>query len=314
MAFRPKPRSSSIKLVGLFLCCAASIAALFVFWVGATNKSVLHHQSAIAKLLEGSTSQSRCATSVVASLPGSSAAIGNPSTRDRWIQRAAENTPPGADILDVSAGARPYRALWSHCNYKSHEFNGNVGVVDVVRGEDANTVKKLDAVHNYIGDYTATGAPSDAFDVVLLTEVLEHLPQPMLAFAELTRVAKPGGNIYITAPFTSGSHQQPYHFSSGYSREFYEHAAKVNGLEVVSIESQGDYFKLMAQEVTRVLQCATIDAGVETEVEEIRAATVSYLLKLSAMHGDGVELKQKAWCADLFTLGFMAHLRKPLKV
>jgi ubiquinone/menaquinone biosynthesis C-methylase UbiE len=254
----------------------------------------------------------QCATAVVAALPGVSAIVGNPSTRDAWMKRAAERTPAGSAVLDVSSGARPYRALWAHCAYQSHEFEGNRDIVDVSRGEDGKLPKNLRSTHDYVGDISATGAPAAFFDVVLLTEVLEHIPQPLRAVAELARVAKPGGDIYITAPFTSGSHQTPYHFAAGYSREFYAYAANLTGLEVVSIESQGDYFKLMAQEISRALTCASIDNAAAAEVEELRATTAGYLLKLSALYGDGVSGASKAWCADVFTIGFMAHLRKPL--
>jgi SAM-dependent methyltransferase len=221
------------------------------------------------------------------------------------MKQVAENTPPGSFVLDVSAGARPYRPLWSHCTYKTHEFEGNADVIDTFRGEKDASMK---VQHDFKGDITSTGAPSNEFDVVLLTEVLEHVPQPLLAIKELARIAKSGGNIYITSPFTSGSHQQPFHFSSGYSKEFYHYAAKELDLEVVSIESQGDYFKLMAQEISRVLTCAHSNPTFDSDVKELRSTISNYLLKLSHLHGD--DSKNKAYCADMFTIGFMAHLRK----
>lgn len=239
---------------------------------------------------------------------GPSAAVGNPGTRDAWMARMAEGTLPGSLVLDVSSGARPYRHLWSHCSYKSHEFNGNAAIVDAVRGESSDTRKDLQNVHDYVGDITATGAPSSAFDVVLLTEVFEHVPRPLEAMAELARVAKPGANIYVSAPFTSGSHQQPYHFSAGLSLEWYKYAAEATGLQIISTESQGDYFKLMAQEIDRVLKCGTVDPGLGSDVEEVRRTLFSYLLKLSSLHGDGAE--HKSACANAFTIGWMVHLRK----
>jgi ubiquinone/menaquinone biosynthesis C-methylase UbiE len=246
-------------------------------------------------------------TSLIAmnSIPEESSSIGNPETRDKWMKRVAESTIPGSLILDVSAGNRPYRSLWSHCIYKSHEFDGNAKILDDYRGEKDASGKRL---HDFFGDVTSTGAPSDSFDVVLLTEVLEHVPQPFLAIKELVRVAKPGGNIYITSPFTSGSHQQPYHFSSGYSQEFYHYAAKELDLEVISIESQGDYFKLMAQEISRALTCARIDPSLDSDVEELKSMLQTYFLKLSHRHGD--DSKNKAECANMFTIGFMVHMRK----
>lgn len=165
--------------------------------------------------------------------------VGNPETRDSWIARKAAEVPRGSKVLDVSAGAKPYKHLFSHCQYYSHEFSGNSQIVDGFRGESSVSLKQ----HDYGGDVTATTAPSNEFDVVLLTEVLEHVPEPLLAIQELARVAKPGARIFVTSPFTSGSHQQPYHFSSGYSREWYNYAASRYKLRVVSIETQGDFFQ-----------------------------------------------------------------------
>lgn len=41
---------------------------------------------------------------------------------------------------------------------------------------------------------------SDTFDLVVASHVLEHVTQPMALFAELLRICKPGGKIYIETP------------------------------------------------------------------------------------------------------------------
>jgi len=40
----------------------------------------------------------------------------------------------------------------------------------------------------------------DLFDLVVASHVLEHVTQPVALFAELLRICKPGGRIYIEAP------------------------------------------------------------------------------------------------------------------
>ena len=50
------------------------------------------------------------------------------------------------------------------------------------------------------GDATRLPFPNDAFDRVLASEVLEHIPDDAAAFAELARVLKPGGSMAITIP------------------------------------------------------------------------------------------------------------------
>lgn len=243
-------------------------------------------------------------------LTSKAATIGNPQTRDAWIREFAGKIPPGSTVLDVSAGARPYKELWSHCDYRSHEFPGNAQLVDGFRGESkAKTASELKAMHNYVGDITNTTAPSDYFDVVMLTEVLEHVPEPLSAIKELARVAKPGGHIIVSAPFTSGSHQLPFHFSSGYSREFYHHAAGLFALNVTEIISQGDYFKLMAQELGRVLTCGGLVSNAsQADVDRIHAVLSRYFLQLSAKSGDFSQAP--ASCANEFTIGWIVHFTK----
>jgi SAM-dependent methyltransferase len=47
------------------------------------------------------------------------------------------------------------------------------------------------------------------FDLVLCTEVLEHLHTPELALAEMQRVLKPGGKLLLTTPFAYAIHYAP---------------------------------------------------------------------------------------------------------
>ena len=50
------------------------------------------------------------------------------------------------------------------------------------------------------GDVQAIALSSAAFDTVICCETLEHLPHPQIALAELARVLRPGGHLFLTAP------------------------------------------------------------------------------------------------------------------
>lgn len=88
-----------------------------------------------------------------------------------------------------------------------------------------------------------------AFDVVLCSEVLEHLPDGMdlVALKELARVTRPGGRILITVPALEGlrarsrlrnlGHDDPsggeYHYRQGYAwRTFQDLVEQTGGLRV----------------------------------------------------------------------------------
>lgn len=50
-------------------------------------------------------------------------------------------------------------------------------------------------------DLQATGLPDDSFDVFFSGDVMEHIPDPEAAWAEIRRVVKPGGLIVSSFPF-----------------------------------------------------------------------------------------------------------------
>jgi SAM-dependent methyltransferase len=51
---------------------------------------------------------------------------------------------------------------------------------------------------------------SDAsIDVVLCTQVLEHIPEPMAVLAEIRRVLKPGGTLLLSVPSIFPQHGSP---------------------------------------------------------------------------------------------------------
>ena len=240
-----------------------------------------------------------------------SLAVGNPQIRDAWIERKAFQLGAGGGrLLDMSAGNKPYERVFRRAGFSdsSSEFSGNTELVDSLRGElEKKDEAKLKAKHTYLShDITNTTAPSDYFDVAVLTEVLEHLPEPLRAIEELARVVKPDGHILVTAPFTSGSHQQPFHFSSGYSREWYAFAAQKFSLRVLEMSSQGNFFKLMAQEARRVYSCGTPPPHKFSPLlASIHQTFYDYAL-IKSEHNNA----STAPCYDQFSIGWMVHFQK----
>ncbi len=53
---------------------------------------------------------------------------------------------------------------------------------------------------NVFGHAARLPFPDASFDLVLAVEVLEHLPDPRLAIAELARVARPGARAILSVP------------------------------------------------------------------------------------------------------------------
>jgi SAM-dependent methyltransferase len=62
---------------------------------------------------------------------------------------------------------------------------------EVPEGAQAQTVS---------GDALALPFPDEHFDIVIASEILEHIPSDEEAMAELVRVVKPGGRVVVTVP------------------------------------------------------------------------------------------------------------------
>jgi SAM-dependent methyltransferase len=82
------------------------------------------------------------------------------------------------------------------------------------------------------------------FDAAMCTEVIAHARRPWEVLAEVSRVLRPGGKLYLTAPFDW--HLMPphdyYRFTSSGLRVLLEDA----GFDVQSIEEVGGLFSALA--------------------------------------------------------------------
>jgi len=167
----------------------------------------------------------------------------NQYERDRWVAAQAAKVAPGSRVLDVGAGSCPYRNLFAHCDYKPHDFARLKP--DQLRGQKAyGTI-------DYTSDILSIPVPDASFDVILCTEVLEHVPEPIRAVQEFARVLKAGGKLLLTAPLGSGLHQEPYHFYGGYTPRWYHKFLKEADFENITIEPNVGFFKHYGQESLR---------------------------------------------------------------
>lgn len=163
----------------------------------------------------------------------------NAQCRREWVAAQAAAIARGARVLDVGAGIGQYRDLFAHCEYQAHDF-----------GQEPATEGKYTRL-DYQSDITAIPVPNEAFDVVLCTEVLEHVPEPIVALKELSRIVRPGGHLLISAPLGSHLHQEPYHFYGGYTPHWYRRFLPAAGCEIESIERNRGFFSFFGQEALR---------------------------------------------------------------
>lgn len=173
----------------------------------------------------------------------------NDITRKTWTQNALKELPPGLRLLDAGAGEGQFKKYCEHLDYVSQDFSQ-------YNGEGNNTglqtekwdVSKIDIV----SDITEIPEPDSSYDAILCTEVFEHIPNPILAIREFSRLLKKDGILIVTAPFSSLTHFAPYHFYSGFNKYFYEMHLKEHGFEIIELRQNGSFFDYLAQELMRL--------------------------------------------------------------
>ena len=86
----------------------------------------------------------------------------------------------------------------------------------------------------------------------MCTEVFEHIPDPIGAIKEFSRLLRPDGLLIVTAPFCSLTHFAPFHFYTGFNRFFYEKFLPENDFEIIELEFNGNYFEFIGREIRRI--------------------------------------------------------------
>lgn len=173
----------------------------------------------------------------------------NESTRVAWVEKIIKQLPEGLRILDAGAGERQFQELCSHLEYVSQDFDQYDGTGD---GSALQMGEWDQSGLDIVSDITAIPEQDNSFDAILCTEVFEHLPDPMKALAEFSRLLRKDGHLILTAPFCSMTHFSPFHFYTGFNRYFYERHLPEHGFEIIEQQANGNYFEYLAQEIRRI--------------------------------------------------------------
>jgi SAM-dependent methyltransferase len=79
---------------------------------------------------------------------------------------------------------------------------------------------------------------SDAFDTIILSDVLEHIAQPEKLWSEMSRILCPGGRAIINVPFMYWLHETPFDYYR-YTEFALRRFAEMNGFKVVKLVPVG---------------------------------------------------------------------------
>ena len=173
----------------------------------------------------------------------------NESNRVTWIEKTLKEIPSDLKMLDAGAGECQFKKYCSHLKYTSQDFAQYDGLGD----KKGLQMKKWDNTQiDLISDIINIPVEKESYDAIMCTEVFEHIPDPISAIKEFSRILKPGGKLILTAPFCSLTHFAPYHFYSGFNTYFYEKYLIESGFKIEETTSNGNFFSYLAQEIRRI--------------------------------------------------------------
>jgi hypothetical protein len=144
--------------------------------------------------------------------------LGEPVTRDVLLYGLSQSLP-AAQLLhwsQTTPGLHDFPApdfhrlqlehfVWSHREALGHDIL-DVGVYTPRRYLGDGYITFGEHGEDCTGDLLKMPFLTDAFDGVVLTEVLEHCVDPQAAMAEVFRVLRPGGLLLVTSPFIWPEH------------------------------------------------------------------------------------------------------------
>jgi SAM-dependent methyltransferase len=134
------------------------------------------------------------------------------------------------------------------------------------------------------------------YDVVLCTDVLEHIANPFAFMAETARVLAPNGHLLLTVPFFYWLHETPFDYYR-YTEFALRKMCADNSLEVLSIQAYGGYLDVLLD---------LINKGIASQKWAIK-------LLLSLAKGfkkTGIYRRVRAKSEAKFPLGYVVVARK----
>jgi SAM-dependent methyltransferase len=136
----------------------------------------------------------------------------------------------GKSIIDIGGKKDNKRGLFDIAKYSS-----KVKYVNIDRTTNPDIVS----------DATLIPLPENSFDIVILGEILEHVPDPLAVLREAQRLVKPEGKILATVPFMYPIHADPYDFGR-YTDYYWQEAATKLGFKDIKVERHGTMFAVLA--------------------------------------------------------------------
>jgi 2-polyprenyl-6-hydroxyphenyl methylase/3-demethylubiquinone-9 3-methyltransferase len=116
----------------------------------------------------------------------------------RSVSRLLQNVPPGAVVMDAGCGNGSFLSLFQDRNWQLHGSDLSPTGIEIARKTFPNINFFLADGQTLYAEFLKTVGP---VDVVLSTEVIEHIYDPRGFLRNCYELLKPGGIIILTTPY-----------------------------------------------------------------------------------------------------------------
>ncbi|HEX8639654.1 MAG TPA: class I SAM-dependent methyltransferase [Allosphingosinicella sp.] len=99
-----------------------------------------------------------------------------------------------------------------------------------------------------------------SFDTILLSDVLEHLPDPRHCWSEAARLLAPGGKLILNVPFYYQVHEEPHDYFR-YTEFALRRFAADAGFDVVELTAVGGAPEIVVDIIAKLLTKLPLGAG-----------------------------------------------------
>lgn len=218
---------------------------------------------------------------------------------ERWYvhefirREAIPQMKPGMKVLDAGSGKLPEQylrdeILASGATLHTCDLNFGPGV-------------------DFEADVTDLPFENDCYDIVLNTQVLEHVKDPGKVCKELARVLKPSGLLFLTTPQSSPLHNLPWNFFN-FTNLGLGLLMDAAGLKMEKVQAQGGHFVLLAYELhwtVQQIRRSKMPKVLKVPLQLLSQALFGFALKIPLIWLDRFDR------APLNTMGWNLLCRKP---
>lgn len=136
----------------------------------------------------------------------------------------------GSRIIDIGGKKKKKRGLFNIDSY-----GAEVTYVNIDKEMEPDILAYAEAIP----------VDNNSYDIAIMGEVLEHVPDPRLLMKEAYRILKPGGKLIATIPFMIPVHADPHDFGR-YTGTFWQQNAQTIGYREIEITNHGTMYAVLA--------------------------------------------------------------------